>query len=74
MTLIRAAEINHLYLWVTITRNGEKESKKMKPAELKKSIKRHQAFYGCTQVSNTYDEYEQTIRFTKGIEFHMILY
>ena len=74
MDLLTEAKRNNLRLWVTITVRKEQKSFKMTAKEVRKAIKRYETYYNCIKIAESYNDYEHTIRFTKNIQFHIILY
>ena len=62
-------------LLVTINgRDNNPKSFKMTAKQLKESVKRHCAFYGVVKVSESYNDFEYTIRLSNGIRFDVTLY
>lgn len=74
MDLLTEAKKNNLCLWVTITVGNKQKSFKMTAREIRKAVKRYETYYNCIKISESYNDYEHTIRFTKGIQFYIILY
>lgn len=74
MDLLTDAKKNNLMLWVTITKGSEEKSFKMTAKEVRKTVKRYETYYNCIKVSESYNDYEHTIRLSNGIQFYIILY